>query len=132
MIPNTILRFRPSFGQTDVVITGLVYIPMYHGSCIFIAQRKIKFEKNGWYHFDIHNFETIITGIRSSSLFLCTNFVHLLDRVDLFKFINLVCDGKENIWSLYSSLKLQDTVGIVRKQVPFLREKIDALRNISE
>jgi len=67
---------------------------MYHGSSNFIAHRKIKFRMNGWYHFDVHNFETIITEIRSSILLLCTNIVHLLHRIDLFKISILVCDGR--------------------------------------
>jgi len=49
----------------------------------------------------------------SSSPLLISKFVHLLDRLDLFKISNLICDGRGNVKSLFSSLQGQLMVGIV-------------------
>jgi hypothetical protein len=48
-----------------------------------------------------------ITGIWSLSLLLVVKIVHLVDRTDLFKIINLVYGGREIVMSLYSSLQGQ-------------------------
>jgi len=39
---NTIYRFKISFAETNVVITVLECIPLYHQSGIFIELRKMK------------------------------------------------------------------------------------------
>jgi hypothetical protein len=56
-----------------------------------------------------------ITGIWSSSPLLGVKIVHLVDRTDLFKIINLVYGGREIVTSLYSSLegRRQFMAGIV-------------------
>jgi hypothetical protein len=45
-----------------------------------------------------------ITGIQSLSPLVGVKIVHLVERSDLFKISNLVCDGREIVRSLYNSL----------------------------
>jgi len=64
------------------------------------------------YHFSfakVINFQwgSFIIGIWSLSLLLSVKIVHLVDRSDLFKMINLVYDGREIGRSLNSSLQGQ-------------------------
>ena len=58
------------------------------------------------FHFPITT-ETIITGMWSSSPLLRCQIVHLVDRSDLFKIGNLVCNVRETVRSLYCSLQGQ-------------------------
>jgi len=70
----------------------------------------------------------------SLSPLLGVKIVHFLDRSDLFKISNLVCDGREIVRILYSSLQgqRQFMVGIVNHQVfqcqnLWLREHMEEL-----
>ena len=74
----------------------------------------------------IHKFETIVTGLWSSSPLLSVKIGHLVDRFDLFNIRNIFYDGREIVRSLtgtgYGGYSWSPNVTV----------KIDGLWNFSE
>ena len=65
---------------------------------------------------------------------LDVKIVHLVDRTDQFKISNLVYDGRETAWNLYSSLQGQTIYGGY-SELPgslLVSVKIDGLGNFLE
>jgi hypothetical protein len=76
----------------------------------------------------------IITGTGSLCTLLGVKIVHLVDRSELFKISSLVCDGREIVRSLYSSLQGQTVYGGYSELAGslFVSVKINGLGNFLE